>query len=107
MNRRTFLKSATVSAAGATAVAVATSSDKVSEVALENKWIAFEDQMPEPGVKLQVRHEKVGDIRAGELENYRGDQLCGKGMKFINYELLCTCAIVDEEYMAKWSWRYV
>ena len=97
MNRRTFLQSI-----GATAI-ITTIPIFAKKEKLQNKWISFEDQMPEPIDKFEMRkinnpYTQICEGTAIQCDNHHGKRT------FIAKRLSSNCLLVIKQ--DKWEWRY-
>lgn len=115
MNRRIFLKT--------TAAVVATTTVGIPTIKkTESKWIAFKDQMPKATDKFEIKNNRTGEVRKGEVLEFDVEVEGEKGIHilyvsdkktflytndkktFILYKETENSNIVIEQH--RWHWRY-
>lgn len=109
MNRRIFLTTA--------AAVVATTTVGIPIIKkTESKWIAFKDQMPQATDKFEIKNNRTGEVRKGEVLEFdvevevEGEEegipilYVSDKKTFILYKSTENCGTVIEQH--HWHWRY-
>lgn len=114
MNRRTFIKTMS---AGISLPVIFKNAFKDDIKSTKSQWISFEDQIPEKTDKFEIRNNKSGKIKKGEILEFdsrnkglaididkKEYKLYAKRM-FAAHRISDNCLeVIDKK---DWDWRYV